>query len=194
MAMNHYTGTRAGNNGGFVQGQVFDMMGQAQPGSLVHASDMNLCDSMASMEDGADGLVAGLGCVELPVTALVRGINTKAVRAPIATDGADAFAGVVVRTAQMGSNAKGQPALDRGEMATVLRNARSGGRVWVVCARGNAVAGGDVYMVVNPADSEVLPHGSFVTAAESGDAVKIQGARWIDASGAGQLNAIEFLG
>ena len=190
MAMNRYAGTR----GGYVQNEVFDMMAQAQPGVLVNASDINLCDSMASVEAGIDGLVAGRGCIELPITSAVTGINTKTVRTPTTGDTAATFAGVVVRTHQMATNAKGEPAVDEGEMATVLRNVRAGGRIWVTCARGTPAAKGDVFMVVNSATPETLPNGSFVTAAESGDAVKIQGARWIDASGAGQLNAIEFLG
>lgn len=189
MAMNHYTGKLNGS----VQTTVHDMMGQAYPGVLANASDYNLVDSMICVEDGIDGLVAGLGCIRSHSAGQMAAINEYVVRAPITGDDATAFGGIVVRTHQMKTNAKGQPAVDEGQMASVLRNVRAGGRVWVTNYRGAAAAEGAVYMVVDSATPETLPNGAFV--ADGGaDAVEIPGLKWVAATAAGTLNQIECLG
>lgn len=191
MAMTVYTGARNGS----IQTEVTDYQGKALSGQLYSASDLNLTDAFPVSESGADGLVCGRAVIGVAVSnPAVTGINDVSVRLPIAGDTAASIAGICVRTQHVQTNAKGEAAVDENLVATVLRNKRAGGRIWVKAARGNPAKGANVFVVVNSATPDTLPNGSLVTAAVASDAVEYAGVVWGSAAVAGDIVYIEMLG
>jgi hypothetical protein len=124
---------------GFGQGTYSDQMATQLPGLLSNASDINLVDS-ASLTAPATlsgALVAGslayMGYVKGSAGGRA-GLNSMVASAASITPVSWA---AVIRTQQMRTNAKGLACTGDGEMVTVLRSDRVGGRVWVLCTNTN---------------------------------------------------------
>ena len=140
---------------GFIQDAPVAQMATANAGQPAFASDYALMDSAIVGEAGQAGLEAGLAVVAKSVTNPVRiGLNQFTVSLPeTGATGADIY-GVVVRNAQMKSNAAGRPCWFKGDLCTVARAARSGARIWARVVDGAApTAGSAAYVAIGGNDA-----------------------------------------
>lgn len=168
--MSIYRGTKFG----FIQSAVYDQMGTAVEGRLANASDINLCDSVSVGE--TNGVGVGLGVVIASLSGAKKvGINDEKITLPAGTEAAaSALYGIVVRTDSGHTNADGRNYVAKEEMATVLRTARVGGRIWVKAQKA-LTAGGSLYWIIKNGTSHTCEIGGFsgeaITATVSGSTV-----------------------
>ncbi len=175
--MSFSTGYR-GTIGGAVQTSYTDQPGVGVPGMLAFASDINLTDAVYIGE--LDGIAAGLGVMYgLPVEN-VADLQVPSVTAllPITGKTAADFRGIVVFDERMNSDSDGFPGWANGRVGRVVRNDRSGGRIYVKCPE-DVVLGLPVFWQL-VADATHQP-GEFRTDAAPipADTVEIPNAKWI---------------
>lgn len=176
MSRNNYTPVR----NGFVQDTYADQMESAYAGMLANASDINLCDSYIA-GDTADpnGLLAGIGVVETESTDPTRpGVNEQIANYPAAGAAVADFAGITIRSEQMGTNADGNPCKFAGEMINVLRSKRVGGRPWVMLTNGATSFGGTAYWIISDTTGHGHQVGSFSAVALGVDTVQLTNVKF----------------
>lgn len=175
--MSFSTGYR-GAVGGSVQTKYTDQPGEGIPGMLAFASDINLADAVYMGE--VDGIAAGRGVIFQDVVDVdfsLQRPNVSAFLPTIATNPAD-FKGIVVFDERMNSDANGIPGWANGRVGRILRNNRSGGRIYVNCPLTVTLADSVFMQVVADADYEV---GEFrpTDAPDITHAIEIPNAKWI---------------
>ena len=182
------SGIYHGTKFGFIQSAVYDQMGVALEGRLANASDINLCDGVAAGED----LPVGCGVVYSVLAGAIKaGINSEKVKLPTATATASDFGGIVVRTETGHTNTSGVSYTAAGEIATILRSDRVGGRIWVK-AQGALTTGGDIYWVVDDDSVSELTKGGFTGTSVQDKTVKLSGVKVLSGAAKGKLALIEL--
>lgn len=185
------TGFR-GNVGGSVQTNYTDQPGVGVPGMLAFASDINLADSVFISED--DGIAAGRGVVFEDLDDSTANLQRPNVGAKLPNSGStvDDFKGIVVFDEQMQSNADGVPGWANGRVGSILRNDRSGGRIYVDVkeAIDDLTAGVHLFIAKNG------PHeiGEFGPILIGGSNIFIPNAKWVTIAAVGDIAIIELLG
>lgn len=165
----------------FLQSQYFDQMGAALPGARVFASDNHLTDAYITDPTIDDtGLLAGIGVIAKKNPDFTRpGMNQLIAALPTATTTAADFEGVVYRTQQMGSNAKGQACNYAGGMCQVMRGDRVGGRIWGLLVDGATDIDGTVYWIIQDTTNHGKPIGSFSGVGIGADTIPLTNARFM---------------
>jgi hypothetical protein len=177
---------------GFGQGTYSDQMGTQLPGMLANASDINLADSASLTATGtlSGGLAAGslcyMGYTSGGKSGGRAGSNSMVASATAITP---ISWGVIIRTQQMRTNAGGLGCVADGDMATLLRSDRVGGRVWVLCTSTNipAVGARSCNVVDNKATLDAL-----MLTTGTGTAIDHIIVHAIDTLGAYTVALIEF--
>ena len=190
------SGIYHGTKFGFIQSTVYDQMGVALEGRLANASDINLCDSIVCGTSA--GIGVGLGVAVSSVSGAIKaGINDTKIVLPTSSSAATDFAGVVVRTETGRTDANGKCYVAEGDMATVLKAERVGGRIWVK-AYDTITTGGNIYWIVdNSVDSDQIVGaftGSAITSGGDTDTVQLTNVKVLAGATAGNLALIELLG
>lgn len=198
--MSFATGFRGSVNGS-VQTTYDDQPGQAMPGMLMFASDINMCDAVFIGE--TLGIEAGKG-VQFVNGDEGLGFQRPAVLAylPAGTEAAAELAGIIVfdEAMQSQADADGNPinGWAKGRMARVLRPTRAGGRIYVKAKEAVVVGTSTVNWVIAAGSDGVYEAGEFapgvLASSTVGTTVAITNAKWITNAAAGELAGLEFHG
>lgn len=184
------SGIYHGTKFGFIQSAIYDQMGVALEGRLANASDINLCDSISVAE--TDGIGVGLGVKIAALSGAKKaGVNDQCIKLPVGTDTAADFAGIVVRTDSGHTDANNRTYVAKEEQATVLREKRVGGRVWVK-AQGAITTGGELYWVIADDSVSGLTAGGFTGTAVTNKTVKLDSVSVVAGAAKGGLALIEI--
>jgi len=176
--MSFSTGYR-GTVGGAVQTSYTDQPGAGVAGMLAFASDINLVDAVHIGEP--DGIAAGRGVVYENVDSTLNHSMQRpdvAAKLPELGTTIDQFKGILVFDERMNSNSNGIPGWADGRVGRVLRNNRSGGRIYVSCPL--TVNVGDSVWMQLVADADYQP-GEFrpTAGATPANVLAIPNAQWV---------------
>lgn len=198
--MSFASGFRGSVNGS-VQTTYDDQPGQAMPGMLMFASDINMCDAVFIGE--TNGIEAGKG-VQFVNADEGLGFQRPAVLAylPAGTEAAAELAGIVVfdEAMQSQADADGNPinGWAKGRVARVLRPGRGGGRIYVKAIAEIIVGTSTVNWVIAAGSDGIYEVGEFspsvLNSGTVGTTVAIANAKWITNAAAGELAGLEFYG
>ena len=184
------SGIYHGTKFGFVQTSVDDQMGVALEGRLANASDINLCDGLSAGEN----IPVGYGVVISALSgALKAGVNAEKVKLPTSSSTAEDFGGIVIRTETGHTDTNNVSYVAEQEIATVLRSARVGGRIWVK-AQSAITTGGSLYWVIADDTTNELTAGGFAGSAVTNKTVVLNGVKVVAGAAKGALALIEICG
>lgn len=152
-----------GNKGGAVQTAYTDQPGQAMPGMLAFASDINLTDALYVGE--TLGLLSGVG-IKLSNVSDDISLQRPNLSALLPTAGMAAadFGGILVFDEHMQSDENGNPGYELGRIGRFLRPIRAGGRVYVKVKATVDHTTDDVYWIFTAGTTFAL--GDFAPAME----------------------------
>lgn len=188
-----------GTAGGAVQTNYTDQPGIAYPGQIAFASDTGQMDAFLIGE--AEGIACGKG-VRLIANAGAEPGNLQRpdlLAALPAADSAEAdFAGFLVFDEGSQSDANGVPGWNKGRNGRVLRNRRSGGRIYVKFNEAATVASTVNWVTVAGTDEKYaigdIAPAALAGTAEAGTSVAISTAKVITGCAAGGIAIVELLG
>lgn len=127
--MSNNRGIYGGVPFGAIQTDFYDQQGTSLDGRLAYASDIDLCDAISVGEAG--GIGVGYGVKIQAVAGNRAGINDQEIVMPDSASTAADFGGILIRTMAGNTGANGESYMRENSMATVLRSARVGGRVYI---------------------------------------------------------------
>ena len=178
---------------GSVQSSVVDQNATALPGQLYSVTDMNMVDNESVGE--TLGVGVAIGVKSTYVTSPRPGINNKSIFLPTSAATDADFQGIIVRSQAIRSDANGVPIVRKGQMASILRRRRAGGRIWVNANNSVTTAGAACYWIVQDTSGHGFPIGSFsftALGAAGIDTVALTNVVFASLASAGQPVLIEM--
>ena len=197
MFTNGYRGTA----GGSIQNSYADQPGQASPGMLAFASDLNNADAIFIGEE--NGIAAGKGVEFSPIVDVgsseitLQRPNLAAILPSTGKTVAD-FGGILAMDETMQSDENGVPGYAQGRVGRIVKPGRAGGRIYVKAVEAVDPATSTVNWVVVAGSDGLYEAGEFAPAALAGSAGAGYStslatvAKWITKAAAGDVAIIEL--